>query len=420
MKLAKFKINFTPPEKTPVLWGTGDETTGIRDNLWFRGIILDDGVFKYVIASLDYCGLMNSAYDDLVETIAQALNLPLENVIIHCIHQHDAPLINFEIDEILGVKTFPRDWWNDLLVKTSERFKQALREMINVSGIGFASKKISGYASNRRIIGNDGKIKYTRYSKCNFPQVKAMPCGTIDPVLRTVAFKDEDDNIIASWNFYATHPQVADGRKMFSADAPGEAMKLIEKNLPEGFPCYFSGLSGNVTAGKYSTTDLEGNISKFGKILADGIESNLKCLNWTKCDTIKLTNESFIYPRKKNINYCFDDPAKNNVIEAVVQSCMQYAKNVEYKISMLSFGSVNILFFPGEPFVEYQLFAQSQIADDFLAVCGNCSDNFLYVPMKKSFAEGGYEVEKVCWCTEKIEDEMKTAIKNIVSKHSKD
>ena len=415
MELAKFSINFTPPVKTPVLWGTGEETSKIRDSLWFRGIILDDGIKKCVIASLDYCGLMNSAYDDLVKVIASAIDIPEKNVIIHCIHQHDAPLINFEIEDIIGVKTFPRNWWENLLLKTSEKAKQALEEMVDISGIGFASKKISGYASNRRIVGEDGKIKYIRYSKCNSPQVKAMPCGIIDPVLRTIAFKGNDNHIIASWNFYATHPQVADGRKMFSADAPGEAMSVIRKNIPDSFPCYFSGLSGDVTAGKYSTVDLEKNISKFGKILANAIESNLNSLQWIQCDNFNLSYESFAFPRNGNLNTIpGDSGVKNNVIEAVIKSCMQYPKNFEYKISMLSFNSIKILFFPGEPFVEYQLFAQSQISDVFLAVCGNCSDNFLYIPMKKSFSEGGYEVEKTCWCSDKVENKMKTAIKNIL------
>jgi len=413
MKLAKFKINCTPPTGTPVGFGIGEKTIGLSDPLYLRGIILDDGNTKCIIASMDYCGLMNSAHEQLVKAIADAVETLADNVIIHCIHQHDAPLINFEIEDILNVKTFPRKWWNDLLAEIAIECHKSLSEMLNISSLGYAQTKINGYASNRRIIGTNGKLEAMRYSKCADKELKNNPVGIIDPFLRTVAFRDLNNQIVASWSFYATHPQVANGRNMFSADAPGEAVKIVENSFSNSFPCFFTGAGGNITAGKYTSPfDLEGNLKKFGKILADGINHNLNSIHCKECEDFSLDTESFEFPRKQKISYSSEEGTENTkIFEAVLESC---AKNTEYQLKILSVGTVKIMFFPGEPFVEYQLFAQSLIPGDFIAIAGNCSNNFLYMPMEKSFKEGGYETKGFCWCDERIEKELKKAINNLV------
>ena len=101
--------------------------------------------------------------------------------------------------------------------------------------------------------------------------------------------------------------------------------------------------------------------------------------------------------------------------KAVLLTCLEYAKNSSYHLSLLRAGRVRMLFLPGEPFVEYQLYAQSLIPDEFLAVAGNCSDNFLYLPLAKHFAEGGYEVDSFCWCGTEFESRFKAALPGVLS-----
>jgi hypothetical protein len=416
MKVSEFKIDCTPPEGTPVGFGIGTKTSAPRDSLWLRGAVLDDGVKRCVISSMDYCALMNSAYDQLVETIVNAVGTSPESVIIHCIHQHDAPLLCFELENTPGVKTSPKEWWASLLGEIAVAAKNSLDEMRSIESVGYAKTRLRGYASNRRILGKDGKVAGMRFSKCADPKLKKKPVGTIDPFLRTLAFKDSNEQIIMSWSFYATHPQVANGRNIFSADAPGEAVSAIEEKWPNSFPCFFTGLGGNVTAGKYtSSKDLEGNLKKFGNILADGISRNLNSMQWEPYNDFQLKSISFEFPRKEKVTYNSSEAIEVvDIFDAVLKSCWEYDKNNKYILNLLSIGSAKIIFFPGEPFVEYQLFAQSLAPDEFIAVVGNCSDNFLYLPLEKSFAEGGYEVDGFCWCNEKIEKELKNAIRKLL------
>ena len=77
------------------------------------------------------------------------------------------------------------------------------------------------------------------------------PDGLIDPFLKTISFWDEDRPILALHS-YATHPMSYYGRGGVSADFVGIARRRFQAEQPETFQIYFTGASGDVTAGKYN------------------------------------------------------------------------------------------------------------------------------------------------------------------------
>ena len=109
-----------------------------------------------------------------------------------------------------------------------------------------------------------------------------------------------------------------------------------------------------------------------------------------------------------------DVPASRKHIAAPVLSAMTDPQNTTYVLRRLGLGSARVLFFPGEPFVEYQLFAQSLEPDRFVAAAANCGDSFLYLPRASSFTVGGYEVASFCWCTDAIEALLEDAIRRVL------
>ena len=129
LKLGTFKVDCTPPVGCPAGFGTGEPTTGVRDPLWLRGFVFDDGGTRCVVASLDFCGLMNRAQDDMVGALAEGAGVQLDRVAVHCIHQHDTPIIDFEIEPYLGCETFPQDWWDGMLESVAEAAKAAAEEL---------------------------------------------------------------------------------------------------------------------------------------------------------------------------------------------------------------------------------------------------------------------------------------------------
>ena len=422
LKLATFQVDCTPPTSAAGGFGKRGPAAGVRDPLYMRGFVLEDETTRCLVASLDYCGLLNRAYDDLIAALADAISVPRERVVVHCIHQHDAPLGVLEIEPLLGYASLPADWWRTRVADCADAAASCLEGMREAASVGRSETRLWGYASNRRIIGPDGKVRGMRYSRCSVPELKAEPVGVIDPMLRTLAFKGADDRLIASMSFYATHPQVANGPNTYSADAPGESMRLVAERSPAAH-AFFTGPGGNVTAGKYSsTTDLEGNIATFGKRLADGIALNLEAMRWQPAPDISWAHATFDFPAQDfDKDALLADIADPDVADgrklncAALLACLDYAPNQRYPLSLMRIGDAGVLFLAGEPFVEYQLYAQSLIPDRFLAVAANCSDNFLYLPLAESFDQGGYEPSKYCWCSPEIEERLKRAIADILS-----
>ena len=383
---------------------------GVRDALWLRGVIIADDTAAYVIAALDYCGLMNSAHDELTRAVAVAAGVAGDHVIVHCVHQHDAPIINFEIEPLVRRETFPRAWWREVLEGVACAVGSAREAMVEIARIGCAEVRLEGYASNRRILDDQGKIAFMRFSRTDLRELRELPTGVIDPMLRSVAFSDAAGSIVASLSFYATHPQVANNSRRFSADAPGEALRLLEKAAPGSFPCFITGAGGNVTAGKFTSyEDLEGNLRSFGALLAAGIGHNLDSMRWSACGNVALRASEFEFPAVDR-----DGEIDDELCATVVRCCREYPGSRLYRLKLLDFGCAKILFFPGEPFVEYQLLAQSLVPDAFMAVAGNCSDNFLYLPMAEHFAQGGYEVTSYRWCTTAFEERFRDAIAGLI------
>src|SRR5437588_794888 len=70
---------------------------------------------------------------------------------------------------------------------------------------GLGQARVEQVASNRRILGPDHKVRYTRTSATGDPKVRAEPEGLIDPWLKTLSFWD-GDRPLAALHDYATHP----------------------------------------------------------------------------------------------------------------------------------------------------------------------------------------------------------------------
>ena len=103
-------------------------------------------------------------------------------------------------------------------------------------------------ASNRRVLGPDGKVKFTRISATKNKEARDEPEGLIDPNLRTLSFWD-GEKPLAALHFYACHPMSYYGDGRVSADFCGLARQKRQDETGV-FQAYFNGCGGNITAGK--------------------------------------------------------------------------------------------------------------------------------------------------------------------------
>jgi hypothetical protein len=241
-----------PPDGHPLIWLT--PVKEVETPLEARGIVLDDGQRRYVLCAMDWCGICNSTHEMLQNALAEGAETQPEYVALHTVHQHTAPYTDSQAQRLLDeVQAEIRYVDDSFLNVVADRMKNAVRESLQrfqpVDQIGFSAVAVEQVASNRRAWTPDGRL-VTRYSSCKDPQIRDLPEGLIDPLLRTVTFASGGRPIVRL-HYYATHPQSFYGDPRASSDVPGFARARLEKG--EGvFQIYFTGCSGNITMGKYN------------------------------------------------------------------------------------------------------------------------------------------------------------------------
>lgn len=86
-----------------------------------------------------------------------------------------------------------------------------------------------------------------------------------------------------------------------------------------------------------------------------------------------------------------------------------------FKLSTLQLGNVYMLNLPGEPCIEYQLYAQQLSPQGFVAVAGYADGGCGYICLERMFAEGGYEPSASRFAPE-AEAPTRAAIRDLMDK----
>ena len=169
----------------------------------------------------------------LRETLAKGAGTSTSRVAVHALHQHDAP--GFDLSEIellapLGIesKACNVPFVKDVLKRLEAAVKGSLATARPFTHIGTGQAKVDRVASNRRILGDDGKVKIVRLSSTKDPDAIAAPEGVIDPELKLLSFWNGDVPLI-SITFYATHPQSHYGK----GDVSSYFVGLIDSSVPQ-------------------------------------------------------------------------------------------------------------------------------------------------------------------------------------------
>src|SRR5262249_10322998 len=89
-----------------------------------------------------------------------------------------------------------------------------------------------------------------------------------------------------------------------------------------------------------------------------------------------------------------EDPKESKARRGNAAFQIAWLKRIDQPIDLtcLDFGKAIVLHLPGEPFIEYQLRAQSHRKEAFVCVAGYGDDGPGYIPTAKAYFEGGYEI----------------------------
>ncbi len=254
LKLVTFRVDVTPPLGSPLVGGWVNPLIAIDDPLWAKGIVLDEGGQRYVLCAVDYCEIRNSSHTFIREQLAAAAGTDASRVAVHSLHQHTAPMIDEPAQALLDAtaKSLPSvdvAHFHQAVADVAKAVRQAVEHLEPCDGLAVGAAEVDRFASNRRVMGSDGKIE-VRYSSTKSAALQAAPEGLVDRKLRTITFLSGQRQL-ARLHYYATHPQSYYGDGHCTSDTVGLARERLEteESVPQ---IYFTGCSGDITAGKYN------------------------------------------------------------------------------------------------------------------------------------------------------------------------
>ncbi len=402
LRIATFNLDATPAIGTPVAYAP---VRSILDPLSARGIVLLGADKPIVLCAVDWIGIGNGGYDAWRDKLAEAAGTTADRVAVHTLHQHDGARCDFTTEAILaarglGGKHFDNGFLQQTIDSASSAIREALKVTQPVTHIGVGRAKVEKVASNRRILGANGKVKIVRYSKTKNPEAIAAPEGVIDPYLRLISFWNEDTPI-ASLTYYATHPQSYYGDGDVTSEFVGLGRAAREKALPEVAHIHFNGASGNVAAGKYNDGSKE-----LRPILAARMERGMEeawkatrktpissdDIDW-RVEAVRLPAAGHLDEAKLTALIEDDKTAKATRLSAAAHLAWLHRNRAGMTIdtSCLRLGETYLVHMPGELFIEYQLAAQAMRPDDTVCMAAYGDYGPGYIGTEVAYGQGGYE-----------------------------
>lgn len=397
LRLCTFSCDATPPLGETLVWDI--KLTKISDPLLLKGVVLEQGGKRYVLCALDWCLLCNESERLFREALARAAGTEPTCVAIHCVHQHVAPYADEDahrlLDESSATPHLTKGFLDGLRRRAGQAITDALGRLEPVDRIGCGAARVERVASQRRMIGQDGKLVMRGSEGARNPAMAELPEGYIDPMLKSIAFA-RGDKVLARLNYYATHPQTHSCDGSVSADIVGMAREEIEKQ--EGaFQIYFNGCGGNVAVGKYNNGTLQAREELASRLKA-GMLAAAAATQFVPAGRLVWRTEAMVLPIRNDhefvqqlrANLASPAPGTRIYRGAMRLATVGRAKQ-PFQVSSLQIGKIHIVHLPGEPMLEFQTFAQGCKPDSFVAVAGYGDCAPAYLCTDQAFTEGGYE-----------------------------
>ena len=204
----------------------GKPSTGIHDPLYARAVAVSDGDDLVLIISADLLIIPPGFHEEVVRQLNAALAAPLgpEDLLLAATHTHSGPG---------GYLPGP------LGQMTAGAYRPALRARL------VAACAEAGAAAVGAL--RPATFAAARVARPDLLENRVDPAGPVDPELTALAFTGADGRPIAMLLNYAAHPTLLSSKnRLFSADFPGAACRLLEQRQPGLVALFTNGAAGDL------------------------------------------------------------------------------------------------------------------------------------------------------------------------------
>ncbi|MBA63084.1 MAG: hypothetical protein CMJ76_12035 [Planctomycetaceae bacterium] len=405
------------------------KSKSVADPLYAHGFVLQGGQKPVVLCALDWCEIRNGAFEQWKTALAKAAGTSPEYVLITALHQHDAPVVDLDAQNLLdkvGLENelYQVNWHDQTLARVAQAVKDSLELTSPVTHYGTSDIKVDRIASNRRVILENGGVTYSRGSRSGGNEYMAnAPEGDIDPMLKTITFFNHD-KVLLQLHHYATHPMSYYGQGVVSADFVGLARDRLQRENQSIRQIFVPGCGGDVTAGKYNNGSEEHRqelINKLYQAMAAASKNTVK----HKLTNINFRNTALVLPfhpgahlTRKQLSEDLENDGlstEKRILAAMgLASRNRVEANKPLDFPCVDLGNAQIVLFPGETFIGYQLIAQQYAGNNFV-MCIAYGDAWTgYLPTDATFEENF--TDSWLWVGKGSEKKIREAIKKVIRK----
>ena len=139
-----------------------------------------------------------------------------------------------------------------VFARAATAIKKALAQPKTITHLGLGKADVKRVASNRRVLGPDGKVQHIRWSKTIDPAARAAPEGIIDPAVRVVQSLERRAARGRAELLRHASPELLRQGQMSVATSSASHGGCATRPNRGSFFVHFNGAAGNVTAGKYN------------------------------------------------------------------------------------------------------------------------------------------------------------------------
>ena len=406
-------VKITPPPGTPMAGyyhARGSED--VHDDLFARALVLERDGAKAAIVSLDVITTTPALTAETRRLVEADPGIPGDCVLLSATHTHTGPVVSGrgQYDKAVGGESDPATAYNAALpAKIAEAVRLAHAALAPASCTAAAGRE-DAIAFNRRFHMKDGSVGWNP-GKLNPAIVR--PAGPIDPEVQAVWFEVAKQPAAVCVN-YAVHLDNVGGQAV-SADLPFALSRcLAEGRGAAGLVTLFqNGCCGDVNhidVGWGAPQKGHENAARMGIILAAEVLRTLPQAKAAGDGPVRGCRELVKLPlpevddamreRAKAVAARLKEGAKPppkfmEQVEAFksLDVAARGGKPVEAEVQVVALGpDVAWVGLPGEVFVELGLAVKRDSPFKHTLVVELANGSIGYIPTKRAYAEGNYEV----------------------------
>lgn len=404
LKCGMSEINITPPLGLSIPgYFTGREATGIKDDLFAKALVADDGNVTAVIIAVDSLCVDRDVVEKIRKRASELTNIDPGNIMISATHTHTGTPV---LSRFAGPEE--EKYMDTYIKKVADAAVIAYNKREPVK-IGFGLGHEEDISFNRRFYMKDTGKVMTNPGVGNPFIDKAE--GSINPEVVVMRIDDIQGNPIGVLTNFACHPDVVGGNE-YSADYPGQLSRTLKKLLGENVVSLFlNGACGNINHinvfGDEEKEKLKKGANgvfylKMGKVLAGEVFKVREKIDYSENDKVDVKSITFtsdirrptseeIEEAKKVLQSETTTKREKRFANLVVNFNYDMPETTEVEVQVVRIGDLAVVGLPGEIFVEFAFDIKSQSQIPYTIVSNLSNGNFGYIVTKEALKNGGYE-----------------------------